>query len=391
VRLGATNLPARVLPIHPAINVPVKTLVTGGAGFIGSHVVARLLAAGDDVVVLDSLEAQVHDGVPPAVPREVQFIHGSVGDSALACHALDGVDRVVHLAAAVGVGQSMYEMSRYVDVNTLATARFLEQLVERSEPLTRVVVASSMSIYGEGAYLCPSHGHLAPPPRPEEQLVARQWEVRCEHCGEPLQPIATGERKPLLPTSIYAITKRDQEEMCLVAGGAYGIPTVALRFFNAYGPGQALSNPYTGAAAIFSSRLLNDRPPLIFEDGEQSRDFIHVSDVARAVVLALDSERAVGRSINVGTGRSVTIAEVAQILADGLGKEIAPTRPGKYRAGDIRHCYADTMLAEELLDFRASVRLEDGIEELIGWVRTQTADDRVDAAATELISRGLAR
>jgi len=238
----------------------MKTLVTGGAGFIGSHLVRALLEQGDEVVVLDSLEPQVHGDTPPDLPPAVDLIVGDVGDAAAADRALRGADRVVHLAAAVGVGQSMYEIARYTERNTMATARFLERVVAQRPMPLKLVVASSMSIYGEGEYTCPEHGRAAPGPRPEEQLLARSWELSCEICGRELQPIGTSEEKALIPTSIYAITKRDHEELCLVTGAAYGIPAVALRFFNVYGPGQALSNPYTGVAAIFASRLLNRRP-----------------------------------------------------------------------------------------------------------------------------------
>ena len=369
----------------------MRTLVTGGAGFIGTHLVARLLERGDEVVVLDSLEAQTHGESPSSLPAEVSFLHGSVGDATLADRALDGVDRVVHLAAAVGVGQSMYEIAGYVDKNTMATATFLERLVACSSPPSRLVVASSMSIYGEGEYECSEHGRTAPPPRPEPQLLAREWELACPECGRELQPVGTRESKPLLPTSIYAITKRDHEEMCLVVGNAYSIPTVALRFFNVYGPGQALSNPYTGVAAIFAARLLNGRPPVIFEDGHQSRDLIHVSDIVEGILLALESDDAVGHAVNLGTGRSTTVNEVADALSRGLGLDTESERTGKYRAGDIRHCYADPSRAEELLNFRARTTLEDGMRELVEWLADQEAVDRVDAATQELVSRGLTR
>ncbi len=313
----------------------MRTLVTGGAGFIGTHLVSELVRRGDQVVVLDSLEEQVHGGVTPELPASVELVVGDVGDPVAADHALAGVDRVVHLAAAVGVGQSMYEIARYTERNTMQTAIFLERLVAQRPLPTRLVVASSMSIYGEGEYECPEHGRVAPPPRSEEQLLARQWELACPFCGAELAPVGTSEDKALIPTSIYAITKRDHEELCLVTGSAYGIPAVALRFFNVYGPGQALSNPYTGVAAIFASRLLNGRPPIIFEDGKQSRDFIHVSDIVRAITLALESERAVGHAINLGTGRPSTVLEIAQALSAGLEAEIEPVRNGQYRAGDI--------------------------------------------------------
>lgn len=369
----------------------MRTLVTGGAGFIAQHLIPRLLERGDEVVVLDSLEEQVHLGEPAALPEDVEFIHGDVGDRALVRRTLRAVDQVVHLAAAVGVGQSMYEIERYTRTNTLATSAFLEEVVAASERPHRLVVASSMSIYGEGQYACSVHGMTAPGPRPESQLAEGAWEPRCDECGAELDPLGTPETKPLIPTSIYAITKRDHEEMCLVVGAAYGIPTVALRFFNVYGPGQALSNPYTGVAAIFSSRLMNGNRPIVFEDGAQSRDFTHVSDIASGILRALEADDAVGHAVNLGTGRSVSILEVAQALAAGLDVSIEPEITGQYRAGDIRHCYADTSRARTLLGFDASVRLEDGMADLVQWVAEQEADDRVDDATAELHARGLAR
>jgi dTDP-L-rhamnose 4-epimerase len=369
----------------------MRTLVTGGAGFIGSHLVRRLVEVGEEVIVLDNLETQVHDGKPPVLPDGVHFLQGDVGDPDVVDVALDGVDRVVHLAAAVGVGQSMYEIEAYVRKNTHATAVFLERMVARPTRPTRLVVASSMSIYGEGEYVCAAHGHFAPSPRGEAQLVARRWECLCPECGRDLEPAATREQKPLIPTSVYAVTKRDHEELSLVVGAAYGIPATALRFFNVYGPGQSLSNPYTGVAAIFSSRLLNERAPLVFEDGQQTRDFIHVSDIVEGLLLALGSDAAVGRAINLGTGRRTSVLDVADALAAGLGVDIEPEINGQYRAGDIRHCYADTTLAEQLLGFRARVSLESGMSELIGWLADQEADDRVAAATGELAAWGLTR
>jgi dTDP-L-rhamnose 4-epimerase len=369
----------------------MRTLVTGGAGFVGSYVVERLLALGDEVVVLDSLEEQVHGPEAPPVPEGVRLIRGTVGDVDLVDEALEGVDRVVHLAAAVGVGQSMYEIARYVERNSMDTAIFLERLAERTERPRRLVVASSMSIYGEGEYVCPEHGAMAPTPRPETQLIARDWECHCPECGAELGLRGTRETKPLIPTSVYAITKRDHEELCLVVGAAYGIETVALRFFNIYGPGQALSNPYTGVAAIFASRLMNGRAPIVFEDGNQARDFIYVTDIVDGIMLALESDDAVGQAINLGTGRASTVNDVAAALSKGMGVEIEPEYPGKYRAGDIRHCFADTTRAEKLLGFRAKVSLEDGMRMLVEWLADQEADDRVDAATNELALRGLAR
>jgi dTDP-L-rhamnose 4-epimerase len=367
----------------------MKTLVTGGAGFIGTHLVRSLTERGDQVVVLDSLEPQVHGPTPPEAPSGARIIAGSVGDREIAAQALEGVERVVHLAAAVGVGQSMYEIARYTELNTMATARFLEVLVATRPMPARLVVASSMSIYGEGEYICPDHGRMAPRPRPEEQLLARSWEMHCPSCGREMRPVGTRETKPLLPTSIYAINKRDHEEMCLVTGAAYGIPTVALRFFNIYGPGQALSNPYTGVTAIFASRLLNRRSPMMFEDGAQTRDFTHVSDVVRGILLALESETAVRQAVNLGTGRATSVADVARVISAGMGLDIEPECNGRYRAGDIRHCYADPNRAREMLGFEAQKTFEEGMGSLVEWLRDQSAEDRVDGATHELAVRGL--
>ncbi len=369
----------------------MKTLVTGGAGFIGSHVVRELVERGDEVVVLDSLEEQVHNGTAPELPDSVELLVGDVGDVELADRALAGADRVVHLAAAVGVGQSMYEIARYTELNTMSTARFLERLVATRPLPTRLVVASSMSIYGEGEYICESHGRQAPGPRPEEQLLAREWELACPECRQPLSPVPTSEAKPLLPTSIYAINKRDHEEMSLITGAAYGIPTVALRFFNVYGEGQALSNPYTGVAAIFASRLLNRRPPAIFEDGGQSRDFTHVSDIVQGILGALESDSAPGHAINLGTGVPTSVARVAEVLAAGTGVEVEAELNGQYRAGDIRHCYADIGTAQRLLDYSPKVSFEQGMGALVEWLADQQAVDRVEDATKELAARGLTR
>jgi dTDP-L-rhamnose 4-epimerase len=372
----------------------MKVLITGGAGFIGSHLADRLLAEGHEVRALDNLDRQVHpDGErPDYLDDAVELQVGDVRDPDAVGQALDGVDSVVHFAAAVGVGQSMYEIERYTSINAMGAASVLQQVLERRDSIRKLLVASSMSIYGEGQYGNPKTGEsgLAPWIRPESQLAGRQWDVLADD-GTPLEPEPTAETKPLRPTSIYAIGKRDHEEMFLAVGAAYGIPAVALRFFNVYGERQALSNPYTGVAAIFSSRLLNDRPPIVFEDGEQTRDFIDVRDIARCCTVALTENGADGRTINVGTGRPTSVAEVAHVIARGLGKEIQPEVVNEYRAGDIRHCYADTQLAKELLGFRAEIPLEAGMQELLTWLEGQEAADSVDAAHEALVARGLAR
>ena len=370
----------------------MRVLVSGGAGFIGSHTVDLLLAEGHEVRVLDSLDSQVHG----SDPRRPGYLHpdaelhvGDVRDRDAVRRALAGVDAVMHLAAAVGVGQSMYEIERYVSVNSIGAAVLLEELVERRRDLRRVVVASSMSIYGEGSY-CDAEGVAVDAvPRPDEQLAARRFEL-CDAAGRPLRPLPTPESKRLAPTSVYAVTKRDHEELFLAVGRAYDIPTVALRYFNTYGPRQALSNPYTGVVAIFSAQLLNDKPPPIYEDGLQSRDFIHVADIARANVLALEREQAVGQVFNVGTGRATSVREVAETLTRLLGTRVEAEVSGRFRAGDIRHCYADGTAIERELGFRAETPLDEGLTGLLDWLRGQRPDDGAEARA-ELERRGLSR
>ena len=371
----------------------LNILVTGGAGFIGSHLVDALVGRGHRVRVLDALVPQVHGEIeePAYLNPEAEFIRGDVCDPDAVGRALEGVDVVYHKAAEVGVGQSMYEIRRYVAANDMGTAVLLESLVNNRGRVRKVVVASSMSIYGEGAYACTNCGVVHPRVRPTAQLGDRRWEVECPRCGGELRPAPTGEEKPLFPTSVYAVTKQDQEQFCLTVGRAYNIPTVALRYFNVYGTRQALSNPYTGVCAIFSSRLLNDRAPLIFEDGEQTRDFVHVSDIVRANLLALETDRADYQAVNVGTGRPISVREIALMLARGLGKEIEPEVNGKYREGDIRHCVADISLARATLGYEPRVTLEDGIPELLGWVREQKAADQVAQATADLESRQLVR
>jgi dTDP-L-rhamnose 4-epimerase len=372
----------------------MKVLITGGAGFIGSHLADRLLADGHDVRAFDNLDSQVHPDAnrPKYLDPNAELVTGDVRDRDAVRRALDGIDTVVHFAAAVGVGQSMYEIERYTSINAIGAAVLLEEVVERRDAIGKLLVASSMSIYGEGQYRNPKTGKggIAPGLRPEEQLAARKWDVLADD-GTPLEPEPTAETKPLRPTSIYAIGKRDHEEMFLAVGAAYGLPSVALRFFNVYGERQALSNPYTGVAAIFASRLLNDRPPLVFEDGSQTRDFIDVRDIARCCALALTTSGADGRTLNVGTGVPTSVREIADVIARGLGKKIEPEIVNQYRAGDIRHCYADTQLAEEHLGFRAEIPFERGMEDLLRWLEGQEASDTVDAAREALVARGLAR
>jgi dTDP-L-rhamnose 4-epimerase len=371
-------------------------LVTGGAGFIGSHVADRLLECGYRVRVLDSLDAQVHGEGAILFPRylstEVEAVRGDIRNPRDVAAALDGVDAVFHFASAVGVGQSMYEIDRYTDVNNRGTAVLLEALIRHR--VRKLVVASSMSVYGEGQYRTRNATQVCPPPRPLERLKAGHWELLDEG-GRALEPVATREEKTPAPQSIYALSKYDQETMCLLFGRAYQLPVAALRFFNVYGERQALSNPYTGVLAIFAARYLNGKPPVIFEDGQQRRDFVHVRDLARACVLALECEAASDVTLNIGSGRSYTVLEVAERLSRVLGRtSIRPEVSGKYRAGDIRHCFADISRASALLGYAPRIDLESGLAELSGWLAECVRDnsnreDRSEAAAMELHRRGL--
>ena len=376
-----------------------QVLITGGAGFVGAHVAAELLREGYRVRVLDSLIPQVHSTGPHHMGEhtgerpnyldpEVELVRGEVQDPEAVRRALRGVDAVYHFASLVGVGQSMYKLVEYTTVNNLGTATLLEALIEA--PVERLVVASSMSIYGEGLYRDPGgalHSHVS---RTPAQLKVGDWELRDE-AGAPLTPVPTPETKPPTLASVYALSKYDQERMCLLVAQAYGLEAVALRFFNIYGPYQALSNPYTGVLAIFAARYLNNKPPLVFEDGLQRRDFVNVRDVARACRLALEVPGIAGESFNIGSGRPLTVCEVAERMAVTLDKEhIRPEVTGDYRVGDIRHCFADITKARAGLGYTPQVSFEEGLRELAGWLEGQVAIDSVPQARAELLSRGLA-
>jgi len=367
-----------------------RILVTGGAGFVGSHTIDALLERGHEVTVFDSLSSQVHsDGFPAYLSRAVEFLEGDIRNADAVYRAVRGKDVVYHFAATVGVGQSMYQIADYMGANTQGTAVLLQALLDSRSELEKLIVASSMSIYGEGRYVCAEHGEQAPRPRSTGQLKAKDWETRCDVCGGQLRPVPTGESKPLQCSSYYALSKRDQEEMVLLFGRTYDVPVVALRYFNIYGTRQALSNPYTGVAAIFASRLLNGRAPLMFEDGEQMRDFVCIHDVVQANLLALERAEANGQALNVGSGHPITIADVAATLAQEMGVTIPAEVTGRFRAGDIRHCFADVSRARQLLGYEPKYTFRAGVGELVEWVRSQSAVDRAAEATQELKAYGL--
>jgi len=374
-----------------------KILVTGGAGFIGSHTADLLIKRGYQTIIIDNLEPQVHGKSrkkPDYINENATFIQHDIQDHNFLSKIISEVDAIIHLAALVGVGQSMYQIKRYINTNTQATATLLDLLANEEHDIKKFVVASSMSVYGEGKYLCQEcQTEIYPNLRPEKQLKKHQWEHTCPQCGSILKPSPTDESKPLMPTSIYAQSKRHQEEMSLLIGKTYDIPTIALRYFNVYGSRQSLSNPYTGVCAIFTSRILNNKSPYIFEDGNQTRDFIHVRDVAQANLNAIEHNNPNYQAINVGTGKPITIKELAEILTKIYNKpDLKPYISNKFRKGDIRHCYADTTKAQKLLNYKPSITLKKGLTELSQWAETHgwAAIDLFEKALKELKKKDLA-
>jgi dTDP-L-rhamnose 4-epimerase len=366
-----------------------RILITGGAGFVGSHTADALLEAGHEVCIYDNLTSQVHAGGTSYIPNGANFVLGDVRDLGKLASVVRNADVIFHFAAAVGVGQSMYCIADYISTNTLGTANLLQAVLDtRSEP-EKIVVASSMSIYGEGKYLCMRCGEVAPPPRPPEQLKQKAWETLCPVCGEVLKPVPTSEDKPLQCTSIYALSKKDQEEMSLLFGRTYQVPVVALRYFNIYGTRQSLSNPYTGVAAIFASRIMNGKPPVIFEDGRQMRDFSSIHDVVQANLLAMEKSDADGKAVNIGSGTPVTISQVAAEVQSRSRMRVPVEITGKYRAGDVRHCYGDISAAAELLGYTPRWSMSDGMREFTEWLEAQQARDSVDEAMNRLTVHGL--
>jgi dTDP-L-rhamnose 4-epimerase len=367
-----------------------RILITGGAGFVGSHTADELVRQGHEVRIYDNLSDQVHPaGFPNYLSRDVEFIRGNMCDLEHLRQVVRDIDVIFHLAAAVGVGQSMYQIADYIETNTLGTANLLQAILDNKVGLEKLVVASSMSIYGEGEYFCEECGETAPAMRSSQQLHAKEWEMMCPKCGRELAPMPTRESKPLHCGSIYALSKKDQEEMVLLFGRTYQLPVVALRYFNIFGTRQSLSNPYTGVVAIFASRLMNENAPLVFEDGEQLRDFVNVHDIVQANLQAMDRPEANGMALNIGSGQPVSIREIASELAQTLGVTTPFEITGKYRAGDIRHCFADISNASRTLGYKPAVRFEDGLKELVQWLATQEAHDHVNDAFQRLQTHGL--
>lgn len=372
----------------------MQILITGGAGFIGSHLADELVNLNYDVILYDNLESQVHgetQNLPYYLNKDIKFIKADIRSVDSLNEAVKNVDAIIHLAARVGVAQSMYQVQNYVDTNVLGTAKLLDILINQNHDVKKLIVASSMSTYGEGAYRCDECGDFYPKLRKEINLKMKKWEFYCPKCNKIAKPIPTPETKPQDCTSIYALTKKEQEKMCLLIGEVYGINTTALRLFNVYGSRQALSNPYTGVCAIFSSNLLCGNPPIVYEDGNQMRDFIHVKDVVQAFVLSLKKSISQNKVYNVASANPLTIKEIANTLLSYINPNLLPIITNKYRLGDIRHCIADIEKIKSDLGFKPNYTFKEGCQELINWVKLKVTDvkDKSSIANKELKERGL--
>jgi dTDP-L-rhamnose 4-epimerase len=375
----------------------MRILITGGAGFIGSNLALRLLREGHEVTVLDSLSAQIHGDDPEhssplfaSIAGRVRFVRGSVCDETVLTGCIQAQDAIVHLAAETGTGQSMYEIRRYCEVNVGGTALLLDRLANHAHEVRRIVVASSRAIYGEGKY-CSVDGTLVyPDARRAEDMQAGRFEPLCPRTGEPLQLLATDEESKIHPSSVYGITKQNQEQLVMTVSPALGISPVALRYQNVYGPGQSLKNPYTGILSIFSTRILNGNPVHIFEDGKESRDFVFIEDVVEATCLALFRTEAAGQVFGIGSGVATDVLTVANSLVGILGRKVPVEVNGAFRVGDIRHNFADLSKARRLLGFEPRVDFAHGIETFARWVQTQeVASDRYEQSIKELAAKGL--
>jgi dTDP-L-rhamnose 4-epimerase len=364
-----------------------RALVTGGAGLIGSHVTDLLLREGWKVRVLDNLEPNTHKrGKPAWINQDAEFIAGDLCDRDIITAALDQIDIVFHQAA---YGGYMPEIAKYVHVNSFGTAQMLEVIREKKLPIKKIVVASSQAVYSEGAGECPDHGLVFPPVRPVEQLRKGDWQVHCAICGAITKSVPTPENAPIGGETVYGLTKVDQERLVLLWGKQMGIPTVALRYSCTYGPRQSIFNPYTGVIAIFCTRLLNNLAPVLYEDGEQTRDFSFVNDIARANLLAAETDKLDGLPVNVGSGRGVSIREIAETISNALDVDIAPEVNGEFRPGEMRHLTSDTTRVRAV-GYEPHVDLAEGIRRYIDWIRTQSdIRDYFSEAAKILRSKGI--
>lgn len=362
-------------------------LITGGAGFIGSHTADRLIQEGHTVRILDLLDPQIHGnqtGFPEYMHSSVECMRGDVRSVEDVSRALDGIDAVYHFAALTGVGQSMYDIKSYVDTNCTGTAALLEAIVKTSVNLKAFVLASSRAVYGEGTHSCPKHGDVFPPPRQRDDMEQGKFDVFCPECHATLTAVVTQEDRPLRPLSVYALTKQQQEELCLYASHTYGLPVRILRYFNVYGSRQSLSNPYTGVVSIFFSRLKAGQPISLYEHGTPGRDFVHVSDVVQANLLALEADIEPGTCINVGAAQEYTIAEIAKVLAQACSCTADIRDSGEFRVGDIHSCYADIDRARQLLGYVPKISLAEGMREFTDWAAGQETVDLYQQTVDEL-------
>ena len=370
-------------------------LITGGAGFIGSNLTQKLVEKGFKVTVLDNLSKQIHgmnqnSTLYSSIKDIATFIKGDVCDKSDWQKALRNQDAVIHLAAETGTGQSMYEISRYNEVNILGTTHLLDILANENHSVKKIIIASSRSIYGEGKYLCKNDGVVYPNQRQDIDLAKGEFNLICDKCSEPLQLLSTDENSNIHPSSIYGITKQQQEQMILLMGKTLNIPAVALRYQNVYGPGQSLSNPYTGILSIFSTRLLNGNDIDIYEDGQESRDFVFIDDVVNATILALEKAEANNQIFNVGSGVATSVSEVANLLKSLYNSDVKISVSGKYRLGDIRHNYADLSKIKNALGFSPKFDFLSGITSFVNWVKTQDVmEDKYEISIQELENKGL--
>jgi dTDP-L-rhamnose 4-epimerase len=368
-----------------------KIGITGGLGFIGSHLADKLIADGHSVMILDNLDKQVHDqGNADYIPGKANVIFGSVLQRKRISEFVGNSDVIFHLASKVGVGQSNYQIYTYADVNVGGTALLLDSIIHAKKKPEKIILTASMTSYGEGMSLCETCGKVKPGIRPIGQLERGVWDVLCPLCGKPTIPLKTDEETVIENNSIYSLTKNTQEQMVKIIGTLYSIPVTVLRCFNVYGTRQSLSNPYTGVSAIFLSRLKNNHRPFVYEDGNQSRDFVSVHDVVRALKTCMEPGVADFEAINIGSGVSTSVAELARVLALLLKKDITPEVSNTFRKNDTRHCTADIRKAKKMLGWAPEVTLEHGLEEIIVWSQKQNARDNFEEAQAELLKNKLA-